>query len=162
MRSNIDVTHWAVRPKLPMSTTFTFCTGAFIYGHFSGIWCLSTFSLSNLSFWSCSVTSDDIPWRFQPWLWPLGQQGKTATKHSGCWWCTIIVYHYIWLQKAENFRRYGTNSYVLRISACTVTFTLKIVRNPNFLHDTPGHDDTSAYQVSLRKVKWFRRCCQDN
>ena len=30
-------------------------------------------------------------------------------------------------------------------------------RNPNFSYDTPSHDDTPTYQVSLRKVKWFRR-----
>ena len=25
-------------------------------------------------------------------------------------------------------------------------------RNPNMLHNTPGHDDASTYQVSLRNV----------
>ena len=34
---------------------------------------------------------------------------------------------------------------------------LDLDRNPNVLHDTQGHDGTPMYQVSLRKVKWFRR-----
>ena len=36
-------------------------------------------------------------------------------------------------------------------------------RNPNFLYiyDTPDHDDTPTYQVSLQQVTWFRRYHQD-
>ena len=32
-------------------------------------------------------------------------------------------------------------------------------RNINLSHNTPGYDDAPPYQVSLRKVKWFRTYC---
>ena len=29
--------------------------------------------------------------------------------------------------------------------------------NPYYLHDTSGRDDAPTYQVSLKKIMWFRR-----
>ena len=49
--------------------------------------------------------SEDIPWRFQPWLWPWpwGQQSKIVTLHSCLWWRTTIPSFR--LQMVHNFRR---------------------------------------------------------
>ena len=91
-----------------------------------------------------------IPWRFEPSLWPLPQheQSKIVTQHSRWWWCTTI----------PSLAAKGLKLQVIFVEDLGPHCNLDLEdRNPNILHDNPGHDDAPTYQVSLRNDEWFRR-----
>ena len=73
----------------------------------------------------------------------------------------LIMLYYknqVWWQTDQQFRRYSKSSNILIINALAVTLTFKT--EPTFLQDSPPHENT-PYQLWLKIVEWFRRCCLD-
>ena len=93
------------------------------------------------------VRKINIPWRFQPslWPWPWGQQSNC---HKTL--CLVIMHHYT-MFGCKRFKYSGDMEWSYFFQNVSPHCDLDLEnRNPNVLHDTPGHDDTPTYQVSLK------------
>ena len=60
------------------------------------------------------------------------------------------------VEKVRNFRRL-----FFKDLSPHCDLDLELDRDPNVLHETRSVHDAPIYQVSLRKVKWFKRYCPD-
>ena len=96
---------------------------------------------------------------------PLHPTDCVTSYNINGWACFLCQEYnnvfYKWLRSLYGKLEEIWNSYFWRLSAPHCDLDLEH-RNPNVPHDTPCHGDIPAHQVSLRKVKWFRRYHLDN
>ena len=103
----------------------------------------------------CYVTcSEDISEDFNPHCdLDHTQKSKTATKHSGHWWCTTAMFG------CKRFKSSGDLEQLCFEDFSPALWPWPWRQNPNIFHDTVSHDNAPTYLVSLRNVEFFVLFC---